>query len=530
MPGNRIKEFLVALGFEIDEAGYQKFNRSLASASLRAAAFGAGIQAAAAGAYALLYKIAQGQSQMLSLSEATGVAVGRMEELGYVAEQTGSSQEALTSSLVGLQQAMAGATIGQGGLAAFQRLGIRIKDANGKLRDTSDVLFEVGQRLQGMDQGRQLMFLNQLGIDRSLVKMLTTDVSGLTAAYQEMYAAAGTDAQKAAEASRAFVNEVGSIKTVLWMLAKSVGFAVIGKMQADLVRLRKSIIENFRKITQVIQIVVAVLMRVAGAFGALTMRLMQWIGGIVEWFGKLDTGTQNLILAALGFAAAWRFLNLSFLATPLGMLIAGLAAIVALVDDFQTYMEGGDSLIDWGPWAGQIMEVVDALRPLMDALGQLWDMFKGPLIEGVKLWASDMASTLGSLLGAVASFITAIVRLFQGDFAGALEAFIGVFERLGEIVMRIAGRIGDVIASSWGAVKSLFGGGDNPERPSSPVLGPAPALAAASAGNASNVDLQANTTIYVDGARDPAAVGRAVGGEQGRVNADLVRHTKGAAR
>jgi phage-related protein len=375
------------------------------------------------------------------------------------------------------------------------------------------------------------MFLGQLGVSRELVKMLTQDVGGLRDAYRQMYAAAGIDAQKAAEASRGFVNKVNSIKTVFGLLAKSVASAFIVKMQGSLISLRKSLVENFTKVSRVFQTILGVLLRVAGAFGALAMRLMQWIGGIVEWFGKLDTGTQNLILAALGFAAAWKFLNLSFLATPLGMLIAGLAAVVALVDDFQTYMEGGESLIDWGPWAGQIMAVVDALRPLMDALGQLWDMLKGPLMEGFRNFGQDAMAILGALLGAVASFIMAVVQLFQGDFAGALNSVLNIFQRLMDIVNVVAGRIGEFLSSSWGAVKSLFGGGPNPERPASPVLGPTPALAAAAAaGNTSNVNLQSNTTINVDGAGDPAAVGRTVGGHQGRVNADLVRHARGAAR
>ena len=50
--------------------------------------------------------------------------------------------------------------------------------------------------------------------------------------------------------------------------------------------------------------------------------------------------------------AAWKMLNLAFLTTPLGMLITGLAGIVALVDDYLTYMEGGESLFRLGAVGG----------------------------------------------------------------------------------------------------------------------------------------------------------------------------------
>ena len=542
MGADLIKDFLARLGFQVDEASYARFNSSLASASMRVAALGLGIQAAAAGLYAFVYKVALGQSELLELSQSTGVAVGTLEELNYVAEQTGASHEALASSLKGLQQGMAASTIGQGPLATFQRLGIKVKDATGRLRDTSDVLFEIGERIKGMDRGKQEMFLGQLGVSRELVKMLTQDVGGLREAYRQMYAAAGVDAQKAAEASRGFVNEVNSIKTVFGLLSKSVGLAMIGKMQGHIQNLRKGIMENFTKISRVVQTIINVFVRLAAVFGAMTTRIMRWIGDIVDWFSKLDGSTQNVILAVLGFAAAWKFLNLSFLATPLGMLISGLAAVALLADDLQTYMEGGESLIDWGPWVDQIMAVMDALRPLMDALGRLWDMLKGPLMEGFRAFGQDAMSILGALLGAVISFVTAVVQLFQGDFSGALQSVLNIFQRLMDIVLVVAGRIGEFLSSSWGAVKSLFGDDednptakipfaeDNPERPSSPVLGPTPALAAAAAGNTSNVNLQSNTTINVDGAGDPTAVGRSVGGQQGRVNADLVRHARGAAR
>jgi len=620
-----IKDFLARLGWQVDEAGAQKFHKSLATATLRAAAFGATIQAAAASAYWGLYRMAEGQAQLLVLSESTGVAVARLEELDYVAGQTDSSAQALASSLKGLSQSMAGSLIGQGGLATFQRLGIRVKDANGHLRDTSDVLFEVGRKIKGMDRGKQEMFLGQLGIDRSLVRMLTTDIGDLSAAWHEMYAAAGTDAQQAAEASRSYLGEIKSIAAVLAMLAKSVAIAFVSRASGSVARLRKGIVENFGKISRVIQTIIGVVARLAEGIGVFALRIMRWIGGIVDWFSRLDGGTQNLVLAVAGLVAAWRFLNLSFLATPLGMVLAGITGLLLLLDDLQTYLEGGKFLIDWSPWAGQIRGVVDALRPLLSALGRLWDLVKGPLLAGVRLFASDFAAMFGGLLGAVISFVTAaaqlltgdfsgalasVVRgvqwlggivgtvlgrvaqvvsgigalfrqafnqdagdslsflmamlgqvlgavgsfvsaiqaLFQGDLSGAVDAVLEMFQRLSDLAGAVLGRIGQIAGGVWSALKRAFGGGEEPAAetglqnmrpvpfgegaPAVPVLGPSPAFAAApaGAGGTSYGDVNATAYITVEGAASPEATARAGGREQGRVNADLVRHGRGAAR
>lgn len=532
MAAEVLKEFLARLGFQVDEAGLQKFSSSLATATARAAAFGVGVMAAAAGIYAGIYKIAEHNAELLSTAESLGMSVAKLRELNFVASMTGSSSEALKSSLQGLKGAMAGALIGQGGLAAFARLGINIKDAKGHLRDTADVLAEVGQKIKGMDRPKAEMFLGQLGIDKGLYKMLTQDVSGLTNAYREMYAATGMDAQKAAEQSRGFIQETKMLKTVLGLLAESAGIAFIGKMGADVARFRKLLMENFSKIVNVLQAFIGMILRVAAFFGALTIRLFQWIGGIVDWFTKLDKSTQAIILGVLGFAAAWKYLNLSFLATPLGAIITGIIALVALIDDFMTYLEGGESLIDWGPWADSIMAVVAALRPLLDALGQVWDMVKGPLMEGFRNFGQDVLAILGDVLGAIVAFITAVVRLFQGDFSGAIDAVLKVFQRLADIVNLVAGRIGEFLSRSWDMVKGLVGGGESNQQSGPPALVPSPAFAVAAvgAGAAGKTELNASTVINIEGAGDPEAVGRAVGGQQSRVNADLVRHARGAAR
>lgn len=62
-------------------------------------------------------------------------------------------------------------------------------------------------------------------------------------------------------------------------------------------------------------------------------------------------------------------LNLAFLTTPLGMLITGLAGIVALIDDYLTFMEGGESYFDWTPWADTIKTCVDWLQRAAGAIG-----------------------------------------------------------------------------------------------------------------------------------------------------------------
>jgi hypothetical protein len=525
-----LQDFLALLGFKVDEAGAEKFGSALATNATRVAV----------GAYAAIYKVAESRSELLTLADAVDVPVRRLEELSYIAEQTGGSQDALKSSLEGVTEALGGAAIGQGGIETFARLGISIRDANGHLRDSADVLLEVGEKLNGMDPAKATMFMNQLGIDRSLVRMLTSDVSGMRQAYTEMYEAVGVDAQQAAEDSRAFVNEIKSLKTMAKMVAEGVAAIFVGQMGEDVARLRKLIQENVGKIIPVLKAIIDVVLRIGKVFFGLTARLMSWVGMIVGWFGELDEGTQTLILGVLGFAAAWKFLNLAFIATPLGAIITGFIALLALIDDFMVWKQGGQSLIDWGPWADDIDAVVDALGVLLGALGQLWGKVKGPLMSMLQTWGKLFLSTLGSILGAVGSLVTAVVKLFQGDFSGAVEAVGELFGHLLDIIANTVGQIVNVITGLTDIGSGImdwvgeglggmlgFGGGDEP---AAPILGAPPAMAVAGVGAGGGTNVTAETVIHVDGAKSPQETANAVAGAQGRVNSDLVRHARGAAR
>jgi hypothetical protein len=74
--------------------------------------------------------------------------------------------------------------------------------------------------------------------------------------------------------------------------------------------------------------------------------------------------------------------------------------------------------------------------------------------------------------------------------------------------------------AEWGGILG-FGGG-------APASAPSPQAQSAMGGSGQNVSQQ--TQIVVQGSGDPAATARAVSGQQDRVNADMTRNLRGAAR
>jgi hypothetical protein len=92
--------------------------------------------------------------RMDELSKRTGVAVEELSSLSNTAMLAGSSQEELSSSLIRLNKAIAEAASGSKDQAiAFQNLGISVKDAEGNIRPTTDVLADIADAFSRVDDG-----------------------------------------------------------------------------------------------------------------------------------------------------------------------------------------------------------------------------------------------------------------------------------------------------------------------------------------------------------------------------------------
>src|SRR5260363_146038 len=94
------------------------------------------------------------------------------------------------------------------------------------------------------------------------------------------------------------------------------------------------------------------------------------IDALANWFNSLSGSGQDLIKVVRLVLGCWGFLSTGFMITPLGRITALAAALLLLWDDYQTWKEGGRSLIDWSRWEPAINAALDALKKLCDWLGK----------------------------------------------------------------------------------------------------------------------------------------------------------------
>lgn len=483
MNGEVIKEFLVGLGFQIDEGGLSNFSSGITKATLAVTAIGTAASAAAGVITNFVAGVAEQFDKVGDLADRVNTTAEEVMRLGYVATLTGSSIEAANSSLEGLSRTAGEAALGLGrGAKTFQDLGLQAKDSNGNLKDTSVLMAEIGDKIKDMGRGEQIAVLSKLGIDPTMINALTTDVSGLAVEFDNLYKAAGVDANKAAEASGEFNDSLERLKMTFNAIRSAVGLKFMGQIKYGIDMLRKFLVENMPKIINAVSPIIDVVLRIAEAFITIVGRVGQAIGAIIGWLVKANDATDGWAGYILAAVAAWKYLNLSFLATPIGMILSLAAAIALLIDDFLTWKDGGDSLIDWSAWESEI-------NTAMAIIGGLKDFLVGAF-------------------NAIFAAIDAVVSLLTGDFSRAWRA-------AGELVGTIANGI--KTAAGWIGL----GGG-------APASAPSPRAQAAVAGASQNVSQQ--TQIVVQGAGNPDATARAIAGQQNRVNADMARNMRGAAR
>ena len=429
MSGNAdtIKDFLVSLGFDIDQAGANKFEAVLKGVTANVLKVGAVVEGAALSIVGFTTQIANGLDKIYWASQRTGASVQGIKALGYAASQTGASAESAMSSLEGLAGFMRSNPGAEGFL---NRLGVQTRDASGKMRDTAAIFTGVGQKLNNMPYYRAKQYAQMLGIDENTLMAMRRGMNGFTADYQSMLQKTGFNADKAAVQSNKFMTSMRGLTSLFGIMRDKIGSNLAGGLAGSLDSLRRRILDNFPKIEETLTKVIKGVIWLANAFTRMAWRVIQAAGSVIEWWKKLDDGSKKFLMTIGAILIAWRLLNAAFLKSPIGLITTLILAIGLLYDDYQTWKEGGKSLIDWSKWQPEIEQAKKVFKWLRDKFLELKDNLGG--------WKNTLTILFGFLAGAkLVSMLTGIGRLVAG-FMGLGKAIGGSIGGLGKLAQGIA--------------------------------------------------------------------------------------------
>ena len=547
-----IKEFLVGLGFKIDEAGMARFVTGVSKATVAVTAMGAATTAAAAAVFAGINSVASEYYQLERLGVQFRSTAEAIDQFIDSAQVLGIKNETAIDSLRGLDRAIVDTSMGIGRTKlVFENLGISVVDAAGKIKPTTQVMGELAELFKTMERGKQIRVMERLGIDSSFVKVFMADIDAINADLNAIDQSVGLDFEKAVKEGKAFTLSLRVLQqeTQKWriLFAKAMDVIAVKMMprirqtmestRQSMIRLRRMTMDVMPMIISKIVPVIGAVLRIAEAFASIASRIASAVGTIISWIVRLNSATNGLAGYIIAAAVAWRYLNLAFLRTPLGQLISFATVVALLIDDFLTFREGGDSLIDWGTKFGSVMKVVTGAMALFLAgvvATKAW-------VTGVAIATNAWAVATGVLNGVLATVRTAVL-LF--NMAISLNP-------IGATILAISALVGAgiMLVKNWDTVKRWFssffgflvGGfekisnvagkiasviGVGGMRPS--LLTPSPQAQATMTARAQSVSQR--TQIVVNGNADPASTARAVAGQQTRVNADMARNMRVVAR
>ncbi|EKF3357170.1 MULTISPECIES: lytic transglycosylase catalytic [Escherichia] len=403
MNAETIKDFLVSLGFSVDDAGAKKFGSVLAGTTANVIKMGLAVEGAALSVVAFTAKIASGLDNLYWASQRTGATVQGIQSIGYAVSQVGGSVDAARSSLESLSRFIRNNPGAEGFL---NRLGVQTRDASGNMRDMAAIFTGVGQKLSSMPYYRANQYAQMLGIDENTLMAMRRGVGQFSAQYSEMVKAIGFNADQAALSSNRFMTSLKSLGEMAGMARDKIGSNLADGLAGQIDNLRKKIIENFPKIEVTITKVIKGILWLGEIVGRVAFRIVDGVGDIIEWWGKLDAETKNLIEVIGSLVVAMRILNSTFWMSPIGLITGLIVALGLLWEDYKTWKEGGNSLIDWEKWQPAIDKAKDAITWLRDHFLELKDgvggwqnalEILGTFIAGV--WVSRVLGAFGKISG-----------------------------------------------------------------------------------------------------------------------------------
>ncbi|WP_369151608.1 hypothetical protein [Klebsiella variicola] len=441
MNAETLKDFLISLGFKVDEAGARKFDAVVAGTTLKAIELGVKVEAAALSVVAFTAKIASGLDDLYWASQRTGATVEGIKQIGYAVSQVGGSVDGARGSLENLARFMRNNPGAEGFL---NRLGVQTRDASGNMRDMATIFTGVGQRLSSMPYYRANQYAQMLGLDENTLMAMRRGIGQFSGEYTAMAKAIGYNADVAAVSSNKFMTSLRSFGLMAGMARDKIGSSLADGLAGSLDRLRRQILDNFPKIEGAITAGVKGVLWFGEIIGRVVYRLIQLTGDIINWWKSLSTETKQVIEVFGSLMIAWRLLNSAFAMSPIGRVIMLGAALIGLYDDYRTWKEGGQSLIDWGKWEPGIKYAQKAFSSLSKDFGGIYlkvrdlgsaivDLGKRFLefidIDTSKFngkWLFDqIIESVRSSIKILGSLVDALRKVISGDFSGAWDSLKG---------------------------------------------------------------------------------------------------------
>ena len=310
-------------------------------------------------------------------AEANGTTAAAVSQLGYAAQLSGSDIDAVKSTISGLNSKIGEAALGVGrGGKMFAKFGINVKDANGKVKDTTSILEEIAGKMQGLSNQEAIAMANKLGVDSSLVPLLLKGKEGIAALTAEA-AKNGAVTNDQAAAAGAYADMMDKTNARIQGVKNSVATALMPAMT-----------ELGTKIADVTEKTVGWLQE-----NDLLLPVIEVLGGtaivaMVAAIGLLLAPLWGVVAATMAWTAALLMNPITWAVSAVVALIAGIVALIYwIIQNKQIFISAYEAM------RAKIMSVIEAMKAKWEEL-RAWIVSK---IEALKAAFNDFIGILSGI-------------------------------------------------------------------------------------------------------------------------------------
>lgn len=301
---------------------------------------------------------AKGGEDLLLLANNAGVGAETLERYGIALKNYGGGLSSAASTLSSLNQQLQDIRFGRGGAIqeAAIRYGISIQGKNG-LATGEELLYNVARRMESLGNAEQLDLGRKLGLDPATLALLRNGVAGLN--------------EELERASKLTLYSPEDIKNSR-------------NFQMALRELRNSLEKVWSTVSRALLPVVTSIVKIVSQFFQF---LAEHKGFILGFLATVSAALG--VIAIKSIIATW----------PFWAMVAAIGAVSAaiglLVDDFITFMEGGESCI------GRVMDLFYELGETIINIGRwIKEAFIG-------LW-NDIGNAALAIFDSIVAKMTAV--------------------------------------------------------------------------------------------------------------------------
>lgn len=509
--GQALKEIAASFGIKWDGSALEEGLKQVEKAKKGLVVFGGFLTATGLAVAKFAMDFENDAGALEDTANALNLNTTELQELEVAATRAGLRTEQFRGTLLRFQQNAEAAAHGGGQQAkVFDALGVKVKDASGHVRGTGELLTDLaGAFGRVQDPAQKAAYAHEL-FGRQGAKLATILKSG----------------EGGIEALRGELAELGGGLT-------DDAVHAAGQLGDEFDRLR--VVGNSLRST----IAVVLLPPITW--------LAEKTRDAVLWFNKAAKGSSIVQAVLVTLAAAAVFAGAQMLAAFMPLIIAmapwvaGIAAVVLIVEDLITMFRGGDSVIgrfiDKMFGIGATKAVVRAVSEFWDsltfAIGKAWDILK-EFGRGMSEFLPQAWNSLKAALAPVGEWFL----MFWGQIRTGFDAILRLAEKipgLGSVVRGVRSALSSVGNAAAGTVSEAFSTGALSDA-GQLLLGSAATThrAVVSRGVGPSASTQVvqnhNPVIHVHGAGDPETVARRTAELVHRNNAAQLERAHAARR